>query len=196
MIDEVKLVEAIAVSDLEYLNDFISTYGVNYQIQSQDCDSLLSFALSDDKSNAYKFILKRSPDLSLVNIEGENVLHSIVYSGIAERLQGIMKSDGVININHQANDGTTPLLLSAILNKENVFLKLIELGANIHIPDEKLFQPIHAAAIVGNLAMTKKLIELGADLFSKTLVGNNPLAMAANNLHPEVIKYLCMTMYP
>jgi ankyrin repeat protein len=194
MIDEEKIANAIAVENFEFIKYFVLTYGIDYKFRSRDGDSLFSYALSDGGSNSYKFLLEYSPNLNIINDEGENIVHSVVYSGIPERLD-ILKPYLDNKINMASNDGTTPILLATILNKENMFLKLLEFEANIHIPDQKLVFPIHAAAMMGNVNIVEKLIEKGANLYSKTMAGHIPLSLAANNLHKEVILLLCKSMY-
>ena len=49
-------------------------------------------------------------------------------------------------------------------NNDGTFDKLIELGADIQNRDRRLFGPIHAACMVGNIRMLKTLIDRGADV--------------------------------
>ncbi|MCH6202169.1 ankyrin repeat domain-containing protein [Aquiflexum sp. LQ15W] len=186
------LKDAICQENIAFLEENKDKYSMNDRFEDENNDSLLLFALSDSGSNSYKFFLKNKANIDALNNEGENVIHSIVYSGRKERFQGILNKK---NINHQSNDGSTPLLLSIALEKTEIAQYLIEKGADINIPDNGGSTPLHLACYFGNIIIVSELIMLGANLKVKTKKGNLPLALAVNGGHDEIVKFLYNKIY-
>lgn len=191
---EEELKNAIVNEDVKFLDDRKKDYDINLKFKSEDNDSLIDYAISYKESNAYKYLLKNNASLDNINDKGENIIHSIVYSGCANRLIEV-NNIKKINLNHKSNDGTTPLILSVLLENFEIFKLLIELGANINLSDEDGNLPIHLACQFGSVEMVDILIEKGTKLFDKTENGNLPLALAVNENHIEIIKKLYDIMY-
>lgn len=191
---EEKLKNAIVNENVRFLDDYKNDYDINLKFESEDNDSLIDYAISYKESNIYKYLLERNVSLDNINDKGENIIHSIVYSGCPNRLIEV-NDIKKINLNHKSNDGTTPLILSVLLENFEIFKLLIALGANVNLSDENGNLPIHLACQFGNIEMVDILIENGTKLFDKTENGNLPLALAVNENHIEIIKKLYDTMY-
>lgn len=186
------LKDAICNEDIGFLQMNEKKYSVNERFEDENNDTLLLYSLSDSKSKAYKYFLKNNADSTLLNDDGENVIHSIVYSGDPERLPDFL-SEG--NINHQSKDGTTPLLLAIALEKDTIAHLLIEHGADVNIADHEGNAPIHIAAHLGKIDLVSVLVDKGANVLAKTKKGNLPLALAVNAGHDDVVKYLFRKTY-
>ncbi|HMJ68292.1 MAG TPA: ankyrin repeat domain-containing protein [Cyclobacteriaceae bacterium] len=186
------LKDAICAGDLAFLEENREKYSMDDRLEDENNDTLLLYSLSDANSNTYQYFLKNKADISLLNGEGENVIHSIVYSGEAKRLNGLL-NDG--NINHQSKDGTTPLLLAIALEKDEIAQSLMENGADINISDNDGNAPVHIACHLGKFYLVSKLVGKGANLRVKTKKGNFPLALAVNGEHDEIVKFLFKKIY-
>ncbi|WP_298940078.1 ankyrin repeat domain-containing protein [uncultured Dysgonomonas sp.] len=192
-----RLKDAIACSDFEFLEKNRHLYDINHRFPDEGNDTLLLYSISDGGSDSYIFFLRNGADISLVNHEGEGIIHSVVYSGLVERLKSIMYTpfNAIQFINMQRKDGATPLLLSILLEKEDMSNYLIELGADINLPDETGNAPIHPACFQGQKEVVVRLVESGADLRVKTAYGNYPLALAVNGNHDEIVRYIFEKIY-
>lgn len=186
------LKDAICNEDIDLLQANQKEYSIDDRFEDENNDTLLLYALSDGKSKAYEFFLGNGADTTATNGEGENVIHSIVYSGDAARLGSFLNTS---NINHQSNDGTTPLLLAIGLGNDEMALALIKEGPDIHLCDCEGNSPLHLASFFGQLDVVKILVEGGANLEGKTTKGNKPLALAVNEGHDPVVKYLFKMIY-
>jgi ankyrin repeat protein len=187
-----ELKDAINNDDNDFLIKNIDESNINHRFRDEDNDTLLSYAISNPKSNAYQFLINKNADLKLVNDEGENILHSAVYSKDLERIKKVLDFE---NINGQSNDGTTPLILSIALDCKDISNYLIDKSASIDLADYDGNAPIHLASFFGQIDIVKKLIKNNAILDCKTKKGNLPLALAVNNNHLEIIKILYKKMY-
>ncbi|MGM9511852.1 ankyrin repeat domain-containing protein [Larkinella sp. GY13] len=190
-----KLKDALCNNNLHFLEANKLKYSIDERFQDEGNDTLLLYSISDPNSNMYDYLLKREADITLVNDEGENIIHSIVYSGDNKRLEEILRSYHV-NINHQSKDGVTPLLLAISLEKNKIAQTLIFAGADVNIADSEGIAPLHLACQFSDLDMVKLLLENGANLLKKTKKGNLPLALAANSEQVEIVKLLFDRMYP
>jgi ankyrin repeat protein len=186
------LKDAMCREDIDFLEENRNVYSINERLEDENNDTLLLYSLSDSESNVYEYFLKNNADTILVNDEGENIIHSIVYSGKIERLHSLLNQT---NIDHQSKDGTTPLLLSIALEKYEMAQYLIDHGADVTIADHEGNTPLHLACYFGNEALVYKLVDKGANLFVKTGKGNLPLALAVNAEHDEIVKFLFKKIY-
>lgn len=190
-IDEL-LKDALASNNISWLEMHKSEYDINHRFQDRDHETLLAYAISDEGSNIYQYLLQNGANIFAIDDEGETIFHSTVYSGLPERLDILLKYNPQAKrlINSRNNEGVTPLLLAAMLEDYPMCKHLLSLGADVNSTDNTHSAPIHPACSMGNLDIVKLLIEYGADLHIKTNNGYLPLAMAVNEEHEDVIKYL------
>lgn len=191
------LKDAIACNNVDFLVSYINQCNIDYRFSDEDKDTLLLYAISDKGSEAYTFFLDKGANINLINEEGENIFHSIVYSGVLERLIDVLnrEPDAIRLINFRTKDGVTPLLLSVLLGKYDLFNALLELNADFDLADNDYYAPIHSACSLGYYDMVVKLVEKGACLHKKTLNGDYPIALAINSDHDEIVKYLFDRIY-
>lgn len=189
-----KLKNAICNNDIEFLKENEGLYSIDERFYDENNDTLLLYSISDESSNIYSFLLKNGANISLLNDEGENVLHAVVFSGDNERLEKII-TEYTLDIDHQSKDGATPLLLAISLEKIEIAISLIKYGANVNLADNNGISPLHLASQLQDLNFVKILLNNGADLFLKTDNGNLPMALAVNSNNTEVIKLLFEKMY-
>lgn len=182
---EEEIMLALCNNDRLKVAEIIGEIGVNYLLKEEDNDSLINYAISDPDSQIYKDILAYSPDLSLRNDLGENILHSAIYSGVKHRVEIALSSS---DVNAASNDGTTPLLLAIGLLHEEIALFLIEKGADVSKSDKDGNRPIHLASFFGLSAVVGALLDKNAAVDVKTKNGNYPLSLAINNDFYDIAK--------
>lgn len=191
-ISKERLKDAICNNDISFLETNKDYYSIDERFVDEDNDTLLIYSLSDGNSESFRFFMNNNADVNVVNSEGENVIHSIVYSGKVDRMEYFID---VNNINHQTNEGVTPLLLALLLDKYDIAKYLIDKGADVNIADNEMNLPIHVACYSGNKDLVSILLKKGVDLFSKTRKGNLPLAIAVNKGHHDIVKLIYKNMY-
>ena len=189
-----KLIKAICVNDVDYLENYFQTNDINHRLIDEDNDTLISYAIGDNDSDAYKFLLMKKPNLDLVNNEGESIIHSIVFSGQPNRIDEVFALNQ-ININKRDSRGATPLLLATSLDKFEIVKKLFHYNADCNIADNEGLTPLHCACMNGNIEMVKLITKKKANLFAKTEKGNLGLAFAVNENYIDIVKYLYGKMY-
>jgi len=191
-----ELKTAICNNDFEFLEKNKGAYIIDERFDDEGNETLLLYSLSDSGSNTYNFLIENGADITATNDEGENVIHSIVFSGDNERLKKILNDyKGVVDINHQSKDGATPLLLAISLEKNELAITLIENGADVNVSDHEGMAPIHLASQSSDISLVKLLSKNGANLNLKTKKGNLPLALAVNGENDEIVKFLFKKIY-
>jgi ankyrin repeat protein len=188
------LKDAIACNDFYFLETNSDKYDINHRFADEENDTLLLYSISDAGSNTYSLFIKNGADITLVNDEGEGIVHAIVYSGIENRLVEFLKTYKD-NINVRTHDGVTPLLLAISINNIEMAKILIDEGADVNIGDIEGVTPLHLAAQQEDVDLVAMLLNKGADIRQKTKRGNYPLALAVNGDYDEIAKYLFSKMY-
>lgn len=189
-----EIVAAIDRNDLAFLKGKINNSNASLRIKAEDNDSLLMHAFAFGSKVVCDLLIENGASVLQKNDLGESAVHSIVYSGNPELLSYFSEKYN-LDLNAQANDGTTPLILAAGLEKWQVFERLIHLGANINATDLEGNAPIHLCCSIGNKSAVELLVNRGAILNQKTKKGNLPLALAVNGNHAEIVKYLFSRIY-
>jgi ankyrin repeat protein len=186
--------KAICSNNASYFEENLGyKFDINYRLKEEYNDTLLHYALSDAGSNACMLLLRMQPDLTLLNDDGECLLHSVVYSGNCKRIMFLMQKAN-IDIDKRSRDGTTALLLAAILDKKEAFYYLVSIGANVNLADNDGLSPLHVVSQGDDIDMVKALLNNHANLFNKTNNGNLALAFAVNHGKKEIIECLYEAM--
>lgn len=189
-----EIIEAIENNDLEFLRAVINERNVDLRIKDDDNDTLIMHAFSYASLDVCYFLLEKGADFRIVNNIGESVLHSAVYSNDQSKLS-LLIDKCKCDVNYQSFDGSTPLILATGLEKELIFFELISRGADVNLTDAEGSTPLHIACALGRLDFVISLCEHGGNYWLKTKKGNFPLALAVNQEHSNVVKYLFDKMY-
>ncbi len=189
-----QLKNAICNNDLDFLKENKEKYSIDERFEDKNNNTLLLYSISYVNSFVYSFFLENGANINLVNDEGENIIHAIIYSKDYNRLVTFMQQY-TFDINIRMKDGATPLLLAISLGQIEMALFLIHQGADVNIGDNEGITPIHLAAQFNNLDLVKRLIDKGANIYTRTQKGNYPLALAINGDNVEVAKFLFTTFY-
>ena len=121
----------------------------------------------------------------------KNELHKAAYLGSTERTVALL-SDGSIDIDQGDPRGWTPLTIASRMDRSRVVRILLSEGANVAIVDDIGASALHdGSAQLGHLAVSKMLVEAGADLDATTYQqGYTPLFLATDRNHSEVMSTL------
>lgn len=187
-----KLKDALCNNDIDFLQKHINDFPIDERFEDENNDTLLMYSISDKNSESFKFLLENGASLSLINEEGETIVHSSIYSGMLERVKLVVNSE---NIDKNNNDEMTPLLLACLLGYQDIAIELLNLGANPNCYNNDGIQPIHIASQDGLELLLVKLINIGVSCYTKTKSGNLPISLAANAGHHNLVAIIYKSMY-
>lgn len=191
-----RILNAIVNDDIQYLSQVEFDVNARLSKESWDYDTIFLYAMGTKTFSHFTYLLEKHPDLFATNQEGENVIHSMVFSGDLNRLK-IMFSIcfQLLNIiDARSEDGTTPLLSAILLGHYDIASFLIDSKANVNMCDNEEISPLHVACGAGCLPIVQKLISQGANIFKESARGY-PLAWAVNEDKKEVVKYVVNNYY-
>jgi len=95
-----------------------------------------------------------------------------------------------VSLDDQDDSGTTALIASLQCGKNNIHMKLLDAGANIHLCNESFDTALSVAVLRDFTPLAKRLIEMKANVKIMTTYGVLPLLNAAFNGNLELLKLL------
>jgi len=122
--------------------------------------------------------------------QGLNI-HEAVAAGLDNYIEAMIKQLPSV-VNEVSTHGYSALALATHFNKEDVVRLLLAHKANPDIPtqNEEHLYPLHIALLNKNTAITKLLIEAGANVNNRQQTGLTPLHLAAQQGNIEIIVLL------
>ena len=127
-------------------NDFISWVLDNSTISidstdNQGCPAIID-AMESGCLDAVKLLFERGASLSIVNNDGQNLLHLAVMNDDIEPIRWVL-DNGTIDVNSADNGGDTPIVLA--LNNLDAGKLLVEKGGNLFKKDNDGESAMHQA---------------------------------------------------
>ncbi|XP_067653193.1 ankyrin-3-like [Haliotis asinina] len=150
----------------------------------------LMLAVKYHPRDVFQLLLESGADPSLVNRDGDNVLHLACVRGDEEIVKQILKLHA-LNINCRGSKGRTPLLLAAEYNTCNVFELLMESGADPSAVTNDGDNILHMACEGNSEEIVKHVLKLHSlDINCRGYKGRTPLLVAAVYSTYDVFKLL------
>jgi uncharacterized protein len=133
------------------------------------------------------------PDLALFLADRQVILSifEAAATGKTERILRLLAKNPDL-VNAYTDDGFQPLGLAAYFGQEGASRTLIEAGADVHAPARNSLgvTPIQSAVAGRNAAITRLLLEAGADPNVRERGGYTPLHVAAHNGDIDILRGL------
>lgn len=154
----------------------------NINIQDNQGKTALHMSAHRVGENVTRWLLAHQADVNIPDAKGRLPIHYAAKNG-----PSLIEDLKPENINIQDNNGRTPLSIAARRSWDALH-KLLELGADPHIVDNKGNLPIHYAA------RFKDSLQLLADRYEninvKGMDDRTPLSFAAEGWNPKAIEFL------
>ena len=137
-----------------------------------------------------KGALQHGTPINLKDPSGQTALHYAVQSKNVELVKYLVKEGA--DINAKARGDVTPLLMSLdrALGDPPISLALLELGADVNIPDANKDTPLIKATVDSTDEVVEALLAKGAKVNAKGMNGVTALHQAAMNAMYERTKLL------
>lgn len=145
--------------------DILISHGADLELKTDHQSTPLMFAcLDDDQTDIIDKLLTLNVNVNAINSEGENVLF---YTRSLDTLHKLYVYG--IDINHQDNNGNTPLISAVRAFKSKKFVQcLIDYGANINIVNNEGYSAVYYAMKYPSQGSDDKMATLlfnaGADI--------------------------------
>ncbi|XP_067650391.1 ankyrin repeat domain-containing protein 50-like [Haliotis asinina] len=136
------------------------------------------------------FFVRKGADVSLVDENGDNVLHMACRGGLMAIVKYIVKHT-TVDINSKGMRGSTPLLQTVYCGYMDVFIFLVSKEANVSHVDDDGENILHLACRGGHEYMVRYVLEeCSVDINSRGNNGETSLMKAASEGHIHVFRCL------
>ena len=132
-------------------------------------------------------ILSKNVNIDKQNKLGQTSLIIASHNGNLEVVKMLVNKGADINI--KDNLDNSALMHSLLQNYPSISMFLLDNNANIDSNNDNV-SPLNVAADIGNYEITKKVIEMGADIQNRTISGETPIFNALYSKDRETIDYL------
>ncbi|XP_048253970.1 probable palmitoyltransferase AKR2 [Haliotis rufescens] len=142
------------------------------------------------ETEVFDLVMSKGGNASLVDINGDNILHLACLGGHVEMVRYIA-SQKIVDINSRGVYGRTPLMFAAIKGHRGVFDLVVSTGGNASLVDTNGDNILHLACLGGHVEMVKYILSQKiVDINCRGMVGRTPLMMAAGMGHKRVFDLL------
>ncbi|XP_048255952.1 uncharacterized protein LOC124149448 [Haliotis rufescens] len=136
--------------------------------------------------SVFDLLVSKQADLTLVNNDGDSLLHVACQGGNKAIVQHLVSSS---NINTRGQNGYTPVMVAAFWGHQSVFDLLVSKQADLTLVDNDGDSLLHFACQGGNEAIVQHLVS-SSDINTRRLNGVTPVMMAAFWGHQSVFDLL------
>ncbi|XP_071084414.1 ankyrin repeat domain-containing protein 50-like isoform X2 [Haliotis cracherodii] len=135
-------------------------------------------------------LVSEGADVSLVDEDGNNILHYACWGGNVETVKCVL-SLHVVDINSRGGRSQTPVMMAAWRGHRDVVELLVSEGADVSLVDEDGNNTLHWACIGGDVETVKCVLSLNVvDIDARNNDGRTAADMARDEGHQEVVKLL------
>ncbi len=146
-------------------------------------------AILSGEGEVFKALQAHGAQLGQTDIDGYSILHLATQGGKTEIIQYILDTYD-IDVNSKSADGFTPLHGAVQYNHADAVEMLLQAGADPMAMGHNT-TPLHVSARKGQIRISRKLIDAGADVnVAVGEMGFTPLMGAAINGHDEIVSLL------
>ena len=117
-------------------------------------ETALMFAARKGKTEYVVDLIDRGASIDLVNNDGNSAVWLACYSNDLHTLQALIESGAQIDI--QNDNGATPLIYSASAGREEMVVKLLTAGADVHLATLDDFTALEVASTPAIMRLLRK----------------------------------------
>ena len=140
----------------------------------------------------FKMILEHGlkSDIIIEPKEEDHIYHSICRYNRINFLKEIINKKFPLEINALNKNKETPLITA--LNNKSVECaeSMVKLGCDIHLRNKGDLSPLMLAAKIGNKKLFELLLNKGAKINDKNILGETPLSLAQSHHHDELSMFI------
>jgi serine/threonine protein kinase len=149
-------------------------------------------ASSDGRRTALLKLIDGGLGVEQMTLGHETALFDAVRGGDQKLMAELLKRRA--NVNVRNFEGTTPLLLAAVLGRNELGRVLLDRGASVDAADREGRTPLMQAAMRGNVAMARLLLERGASASRVDTYGKTAAAYAGEEGYRELTGLLSQNL--
>ncbi|XP_046567569.1 histone-lysine N-methyltransferase EHMT1-like isoform X3 [Haliotis rubra] len=185
-----RLFSASKDGDLETVKRILAAGHVDINTRGGYITTPVMAAAWNRHSDVVEFLVGRGADVSLVDRNGDNVLHWACYGGDLETVKLIV-SRNLLDINSRGYNSWTPVMEAARYGHSDVVEFLVGRGADVSLVDGDGDNILHFACMGGDLEKVKLIVSRNlADVNARNNDGETAVDWARYKGHPRVAEFL------
>ncbi|XP_071105461.1 uncharacterized protein [Haliotis cracherodii] len=158
----------------------------NINTRGQHGRTPVMMAAFQGHQSVFDLLVSKQSDLTLVDIQGNSVLHLACHSGNKAIVQHLVSPS---NINTRGQNGRAPVMMAAAQGHQSVFDLLVSRQADLTLVDKHGNSVLHLACLGGNKAIVQHLVS-PSNINTRGLNGGTPVMIAAFQGHQSVFDLL------
>ncbi|XP_071084298.1 ankyrin repeat domain-containing protein 50-like isoform X1 [Haliotis cracherodii] len=175
---------------LETVKFVLSLNVVDINSRGQGRTTPVMRAAAGGHRDVVELLMSKGADVSLVDKDGDNILHLACMRGHLETVRFVL-SQNVVDINSKGLRSTTPAMRAAVGGHRDVVELLVSKGADVSVVDGVGNNILHLACMRGHLETVKFVLSLNVvDINSRGLRSTTPVMGAAGLGHRDVVELL------
>ncbi|XP_071099225.1 serine/threonine-protein phosphatase 6 regulatory ankyrin repeat subunit B-like [Haliotis cracherodii] len=147
-------------------------------------------AANQGQRELFNFLVSKGCDLSVVDGDGDNILHVTCLGGNVGICKYLLSKD-IVGIESRGQYNTTPVMTAASEGHRELFDFLVSKGCDLSVVDGNGDNILHVTCIGGNVGICKYLLSKDiVGIESRGQYNRTPVMMAANQGHRELFDFL------
>ncbi|XP_071102049.1 putative ankyrin repeat protein RF_0381 [Haliotis cracherodii] len=173
--------------DVDLVSYIISLEIIDINSRGQFGRTPLMAAAEKGHKIVWDVLVSRGAEISLVDNDGDNVLHAACLGGHVQMVEYLV-AQNIVDINSRGDNGRTPLMSAAGMGHRGVFYYLLSKGADVSLLCQSKNNILHVACFGGDKGMVQHILSNNfVDISSKGEYGRTPLLAAAGKGHRDVL---------
>ncbi|XP_046560339.1 serine/threonine-protein phosphatase 6 regulatory ankyrin repeat subunit B-like [Haliotis rubra] len=137
-----------------------------------------------------ELLVSQGADVSLVDDDGNNILHYACIGRDRGTVEFVLSLDGV-DINSRGRWSTTPVMLAAWREHRDVVELLVSQGADVSLVDDDGNNILHYACLGGDKKTVESVLSLdGVDINARNNYGETAADWARDRGHLQLVEFL------
>ncbi|XP_048251276.1 inversin-like [Haliotis rufescens] len=148
------------------------------------------WAAMKGNSDVVKLLVSKGADVSLVDVDGGNILHFACLGGQLETVEFVL-SLNVVDINSRGLRSRTPVMWATERGHRDVVALLASKGADVSLVDVDGGNILHLACMRGHMEMMEFVLSLNVvDIDARNNLGETAADEARSGGHPRLVDLL------
>jgi ankyrin repeat protein len=181
------MIKAVQEDNMEEVQRLLPGSDVNLR-DKRSGTTALEHAVRNGNRELVQLLLSAGADVNARNAGGQTVLMMLGEEATADLVWDLINAGA--KVNQKDDEGNTPLIEAAGFNNIEALKTLLDAGAEFAAWNEEGDTPLLMAASAGLVNNVRTLILAGADINQRDSDDKTALALAIENRHPAVIRFL------
>ncbi|XP_071085224.1 putative ankyrin repeat protein RF_0381 [Haliotis cracherodii] len=152
---------------------------LNINSRGKNGDTPVMIAARAGYRELVDFLVKKGADMTLVNNDGDNILHQACRGGDIEKVRGFLEQDK-LEINSRGKNGETPVMMAARAGYVELVDFLVKKGADMSLVDSGGDNILHHVCRGGDIEIVKSVLAQDKlDINSRGKNGETPVMVVA-----------------